>query len=110
MPLTSTPAAEADTIGATETISLFSSAALIASATYGCDASGNALPATIAADKRSLTIKVLANQNLLTVEVVSPASKSETVVLYQGDPVDNPLATFDVDDGTGVATIQILGT
>ena len=104
------PACEADSIGSVETIALFSSAALIASAFYGIDGSGKNVPCAVAADRKSLTITVVANTNFLTVTLFSLSAKPETATLYQGDPQEGALADIGVADHNGVGILLIQGT
>ena len=69
---------ESDTTGATETITLSpappntSTLARIASAFYGTDATSTPIPATVAADGKSVSIKVLLGINFWSLRSCRP--------------------------------------
>jgi hypothetical protein len=100
---------ESDTTGATETISLkplppaTSTNVSIASAVYG--APPQVVP--VAADRKSVSIKVLDGINALVITLVSPSPNDETVQLVQGS---TQLALVTVRQHSGVSAILIKGT
>jgi hypothetical protein len=104
---------ESDNTGATETIGLqpasptTSTAVLIASAFYGKDGSDHPKPASVAQDRKSVTITVLSGINALVITLVSPNPADETVQLCQGSTL---LATPTVRNHSGVSTILIKGS
>lgn len=105
--------AESDATGSSETITLqplspaTSTSASIASAFYGNDASGHPVPASVANDRKSLTITVASGINSLVITLVSPNPADETVQLCQGSTV---LATPTVRNHSGVSAIFVKGT
>jgi len=99
----------ADGIGASETIELKSTNAVIASAFYGVDPLGHPVKASIADDRKSLSITIVSGINALAVTLVSPVSNPETAILFQGDPDDNPLAFVTVSAKVGAGSIVIQG-
>lgn len=104
---------ESDSTGSSETITLqplspaTTTDAAIASAFYGNDDSGHPKPASVAADRKSVTITVASGINSLLVTLVSPDPDDQTVLLSQGA---TELATPTVRNHSGVSTIFIKGT
>ena len=99
----------ADAVGVPETISLQSQNAVIASAFYGFDAQQHPVKANIADDRKSLKITIVAGVNALVVTLTSPVDETETAVLFQGDPDDNPLDFITVSAKVGAGSILIQG-
>ena len=103
---------ESDSTGSSETITLqpagsaTQSASVIASAFYGNDESGHPKPASVADDRKSLTITVVSGINSLVITLVSPNPQDETVQLCQGS---TQLASTTVRNHSGVSTIFIKG-
>jgi hypothetical protein len=98
-----------DVIGSDETIQLRSENATIQSALYGVDANNAPQPAKIGADKKSLTISIVAGLNALTVTLVSSSPAPETATLYQGNPDAGALADISVSGHTGSSALLIQG-
>jgi hypothetical protein len=100
---------ESDSTGSSETISLLptSTSAAIASAFYGNDSSGHPKPASVAQDRKSVTITVVSGINSLVITLVSPNPNDETVELCQGS---TQLADPTVRNHSAVSTIFIKGT
>jgi hypothetical protein len=112
MALTPNSIFESDTTGATEIITLSpappntSTLARIASAFYGKDATSTPVPASVAPDGKSVSIKVLLGINSLVITLVSPNPAEETVLLGQGG---NTFATPTIVSHSGVSTLFIKG-
>jgi len=106
MALSQTGLYQSDSVGASETIGLQAKAATISSAFYGKDAAGNPIAATIAADRKSVTIKVLPGLNPLTVNLITPDPAEPPALLYQGT---TPLIFVTLDSNAGVGVIPIIG-
>jgi hypothetical protein len=103
---------ESDTTGALETITLSpappntSTQARIASAFYGADATSTPISAPVAADGKSVSIKVLLGIHSLLITITSPSPTTETVLLGQGG---NTFATPTIVSHSAVSTLFIKG-
>lgn len=104
---------ESDATGSNETISLqpvspaTSTNATIASAFYAADDSGSPTPASIAADRKSLSFTVAKGINPLVITLVSPNPNNETVQLVQGSTL---LEHVVLSKHSAVTTLFIRGT
>lgn len=106
MALTQSGLFQSDTAGDSETVGLQAKTATISSAFYGRDALGNPKAAAIADDNKSVTIKVLAGFNPLTINLIAPDPAEPPAVLFQGP---TPLIFVTLDSHVGVGVIPIVG-
>lgn len=103
---------DSDTAGTSETISLLpvppatNTQVLIGTAFYGTDSSGAPKPVTVSADRRSLTLNMIAGINSLTVTLTSPDPSNQPVNLVQGSLI---LATPTVRNHSGFSSIFLRG-
>lgn len=102
---------DSDATGATETITLepedpnTPTNATFGPCFYGKDSQGN--PVQIPADDKSLTFKVLAGINPLTMTLLSPDKNEEMVLLKEGD---TELLDPTIRNHSTVCSIVIKGT
>lgn len=101
-----------DAAGSTETIALQAIPSTnplqvtIASAFYGVDASGAPIPVQLPQNHTTVTFKMLAGINTLTITLTSPDPRNQAVNIVQGNTI---LATPIVKNHSGFSSIFLQG-